>query len=64
LTNGTAITQVVSDPVSSKEKSFYYLFPGQRQGKRKRFMMHLMVGGAVGLIAAGLVAVLAYTLER
>jgi hypothetical protein len=64
LTNRTAITQVVSHQVSSKEKSFYYLFPGPKHGKRRRFMMHMMVGGAAGLIAAGLVAVLVYALER
>jgi hypothetical protein len=60
LTNEPSITQDVSTQVSNKEKSLYYLFPGQGQGKRKRFLKHLIVGIVVGLLAAGFLVGLAY----
>jgi hypothetical protein len=48
--------------VNNKEKSLYYLFPGQGQGKRKRFLKHLTVAVVVGLLAAAFLATLAYLL--
>jgi len=46
--------------VNNKEKNLYYLFPGQGQGRRKRFLRHLTVALVVGLVAAGLLAGLSY----
>jgi len=60
LTSEPAITQDVSTQVNNKEKSLYYLFPGQGQGKRKRFMRNLILAIVVGLIAAGFLAGLSY----
>jgi hypothetical protein len=48
--------------VNNKEKSLYYLFPGQGQGKRKRFLRHLTMAIVVGLLAAGFLAGLSYLL--
>jgi hypothetical protein len=49
--------------VSNKAKNLYYLFPNHPQAKRKRLVNHLMVGTVVGLIAAGLLAAMIYTME-
>jgi len=50
--------------VSNKGKDFYYLFPGQGQGKRKRFLKHQAVAFVVGLIAAAVVAAIVYALQH
>jgi hypothetical protein len=49
--------------VSNKTKGLYYIFPGQGQGRRKRFLRHLLVALVVGLIAAGLLAGLVYLMS-
>jgi hypothetical protein len=59
-----SITQDVSYQVRNKEKSLYYLFPGQAQGKRKRLVMHLVVGAVSGMIAAGLLTAIVYAMEK
>lgn len=48
--------------VSEKEKSLYYLFPGQGHGRRKRFVKHLTLAIVVGLLAAAFLAGLSYLL--
>jgi hypothetical protein len=50
--------------MSKKDKGLYYLFPGQGRGKRKRLIMHLLVGLAVGLLVAGLMVAVFYFLGR
>jgi hypothetical protein len=42
--------------VSDKGKNFYYLLPGQAQGRRKRFRRDMIAAIVVGLIAAGFLA--------
>jgi hypothetical protein len=48
----------------SHENNLYYLFPGQGQGKRKRFIKHLIVGFLVGALTAGLMAGAIYAMQR
>jgi hypothetical protein len=49
--------------VSNKGRNLYYLFPGQARGARKRFLRDLRVAFVVGLIVAGLLAVVFYALQ-
>jgi hypothetical protein len=49
--------------VSRKSKNFYYLFPGQGRGARKRFVRNLFVAVIVGSLAAGLLAWIFYLIE-
>jgi hypothetical protein len=50
--------------VSRKSKNFYYLFPGQGRGARKRFVRNLIAAVIVGTLAAGLMAGILYLFER
>jgi hypothetical protein len=49
--------------VRKKEKSFYYLLPGQGRGARKRYLRNLIVAFVVGSITAGLFFWIVYLLE-
>jgi hypothetical protein len=49
--------------VSRKSKSFYYLFPGQGRGARKRFVRNHIAAVIVGCIAAGVMALIFYLFE-
>jgi len=50
--------------VSKKGKSFYYLLPGQGRGARQRFVRNMIAGFIVGVLAAGLLALLIYMMEK
>jgi hypothetical protein len=50
--------------VSRKSKNFYYLFPGQGRGARKRFVRNLIAAVIVGCFAAGLFAWIVYLFEK
>jgi hypothetical protein len=49
--------------LSRKSKNFYYLFPGQGRGARKRFVRNLIAAVIVGCCAAGLMAFIFYLFE-
>ena len=49
--------------VSRKSKNFYYLFPGQGRGARKRFIRNLIAALVVGCLTAGLMAWIFYLIE-
>jgi len=51
-------------PVSRKSKNFYYLFPGQGRGARKRFVRNLVAAIIVGGLTAGLMAWIFYVIEK
>jgi uncharacterized membrane protein YccC len=50
--------------VRKKEKSHYYLLPGQGRGARRRFLRNMIVALIVGSITAGLLFWLFYSLEQ
>jgi hypothetical protein len=47
----------------STEKSLYYLFPGQGQGKRK-YIKHMTAAFVVGVMTAGLLAAAIYYMAQ
>ncbi|HZM06492.1 MAG TPA: hypothetical protein VFC44_26115 [Candidatus Saccharimonadales bacterium] len=64
MTNEQLLTQDVSTLVSKNRKDFYYLFPGQGRGARKRFVRNLLIGLVAGTFISGLLALLWYFVEK
>jgi hypothetical protein len=49
--------------LSRKSRNFYYLFPGQGRGARRRFVRNLIAAVIVGCFTAGLMALILYLFE-